>query len=85
MFKASLPSRLPVCPTLPQHGRCGDPAPATSVGVDLLATEDWLDRYVGVEHLGQFGPRIYPVVRERHPPVLPSWKSYAKNGGKRTQ
>lgn len=34
----------------------GDLSAAVSVGVDLLDSADWLDRYVGAEHLGVLGP-----------------------------
>lgn len=34
----------------------GDLSTAVSVGVDLLDAENWLDRFVGVEHLGGLGP-----------------------------
>jgi HEAT repeat protein len=34
----------------------GDPTQAVSTGVDLLAAEDWLDRYLAAEHLGLLGP-----------------------------
>jgi len=33
----------------------GDPAQAAATGVELLGADDWLDRYVGAEHLGLLG------------------------------
>jgi|LSQX01.3.fsa_nt_gb HEAT repeat protein len=36
----------------------GNPAEAITIGTDLLSAEDWLDRYLGAEHLGLLGPVV---------------------------
>lgn len=40
----------------------GDPTVEISVGVDLLGAEDWLDRYIGAEHLGCMGAVAKPAL-----------------------
>ncbi len=38
------------------HKITGDPAKEISVAIDLLGTEDWVDRCMSAEHLGCLGP-----------------------------
>ncbi len=45
-------------------GITGDPANSIRVGVKLLAAEEWLDRYVGAEHLGALGPVAAPALSD---------------------
>ncbi len=45
-------------------GITGDPTISIRVGVDLLGAEDWLERYVGVKHLGMMGPVAKPALSD---------------------
>ena len=40
----------------------GDPRVEISVCIDLLGAEEWLERYVGAEHLGCMGAIAEPVL-----------------------
>jgi hypothetical protein len=55
----------------------GDPLTEISVGVDLLDAVDWIDRYVGAEHLGGMGivaaPALPDLRRARSQPFAVSW------------
>ena len=40
----------------------GDPRVEISVAVDLLGAEEWVERYVGAEHLGCMGAVAAPAL-----------------------
>ena len=40
----------------------GDPRVEISVAVDLLKAEDWIERYIGAEHLGVMGAEAAPAL-----------------------
>jgi HEAT repeat protein len=42
----------------------GDPQDAIDVSVDLLDSDDWLDRYLGAKQLGEIGPRAFSALFE---------------------
>ena len=40
----------------------GDPTDAIKVGIDLLDDDDWLQRYLGGEHLQSLGPKAHSAI-----------------------
>lgn len=44
------------------HGITGDAGDAIKLGIDLLSHDEWLDRYVGAEHLGLLGAKARSAI-----------------------
>ncbi|MEO2019945.1 MAG: HEAT repeat domain-containing protein [Fuerstiella sp.] len=64
------------------HAITGDPTDSITVGVALLDHSEWLDRYVGAEHLGLLGAMARPAIPRLKRTVLDDENEAVRNRAK---